>query len=51
MENGEAIEFKDHTMDMSLGVDESIYISSYGEDANGELYIVDYNGSIYKLVK
>ena len=50
VENGKAIEFKDHTKDLNIGDDESVYISSFGEDANGELYIIDYNGSIYKLV-
>ncbi len=29
----------------------TIYISSFGEDSNGELYIIDYNGSIYKIKK
>ena len=29
--------------------DETIYISSFGEDSNGELYIINYNGSIYKI--
>ena len=26
-------------------------ISSFGEDSNGELYVVDYRGAVYKLVK
>lgn len=26
------------------------YISSFGEDADGELYIVNYNGEIYRLI-
>jgi glucose/arabinose dehydrogenase len=51
VENDKAIEFKDHTKNLNIGDDESVYISSFGEDANGELYIIDYNGSIYKLVK
>jgi len=25
-------------------------ISSFGEDINGELYIVEFSGSIYKIV-
>jgi len=28
---------------------ETVYISSFGEDSNGELYIINYNGSIYKI--
>lgn len=51
VENSEITKFKDHTVDLNIGGDESVYISSFGEDANGELYIIDYNGSIYKLVK
>ena len=29
--------------------DKTIYISSFGQDSNGELYIINYNGSIYKI--
>ena len=32
------------------GGDKTVYISSFGEDKDGELYVVDYSGSIYKLV-
>ena len=28
----------------------TIYISSFGQDADGELYIIDYSGDIYKLI-
>ena len=51
MDNGYTTEFKDHTKYLKIGGDESVYISSFGEDSDGELYIIDYNGSIYKLVK
>ena len=27
----------------------TIYISSFGEDLNGELYIIDYSGTIYQI--
>ena len=27
----------------------TIYISSFGQDLNGELYILDYNGVVYQL--
>jgi len=27
-----------------------LYLSSFGEDGKGELYIVNHTGSIYKLV-
>ena len=36
---------------LNVGGDETVYISSFGEDAAGELYIVDINGSIYKIIK
>ena len=51
MEKGKATDIKDHTSELNLGGDESVYISSFGEDSNGELYIINYNGTIYKLVK
>ena len=39
--------FTDHTTELgSLGMS----ISSFGQDAAGEIYIVDYSGSIYKIV-
>ena len=48
--DGKAIEFKNRTEEISLGGGEfTNYISSFGEDNNGELYIVDYNGIIFKL--
>ena len=41
---------KELTEDINLGNGEdTIYISSFGEDANGELYIIDYGGDIYRL--
>tara|TARA_B100001029_G_C15052955_1_gene452142 strand:- start:28 stop:1191 length:1164 start_codon:yes stop_codon:yes gene_type:complete len=49
--NSKAEDFQNHTQDLNLGGNENVYISSFGEDINGELYIVDYNGTIYKLVK
>ena len=27
------------------------YLSSFGEDENGELYLVDYTGEIYSITK
>lgn len=39
--------FQDRTAELGLG---SIQISSFGEDWNGELYIVHYGGTIYKIV-
>ncbi|MDP7513044.1 MAG: PQQ-dependent sugar dehydrogenase, partial [Candidatus Marinimicrobia bacterium] len=48
--NGKATEFQNRTEEISLGGGGfTNYISSFGEDNNGELYIVDYNGIIFKL--
>ena len=50
-ENGKAIEFKNRTEEINLANGEyTNYISSFGEDSDGELYIIDYNGSVYKLI-
>jgi hypothetical protein len=35
---------------MSLLVDTTAQVSSFGEDPAGELYVVDYGGRIYKIV-
>ena len=51
IKNGKAIDIIDHTKELNIGGDDSVYISSFGEDKNGELFIIDYNGTIYKLVK
>ena len=34
-----------------IGNKKQLYISSFGRDGYGELYIADHSGSIYKLVK
>ena len=50
--NGKAVEFENRTEEINLANGEfTTYISSFGEDANGELYIVEYNGGIYKLIQ
>ena len=48
--DGTISNFYDHTKEIlkSMGKKE-FYLSSFGQDANNELYIIDYNGSIYKL--
>ena len=38
------------TGEMSAPIESGLSISSFGEDAAGELYIVDLNGAIYKIV-
>ena len=50
--NGKAVEFENRTEEINLANGEfTTYISSFGEDTNGELYIVEYNGGIYKLIQ
>lgn len=51
MVNGKAVDFQNRTEEINLGGGEyTNYISSFGEDTAGEIYIVDYNGEIYKLI-
>jgi glucose/arabinose dehydrogenase len=35
----------------ALLLDSGLNISSFGQDASGELYVVDYNGAVYRLRK
>ncbi len=50
--NGKATEFENRTEEINLANGEfTTYISSFGEDADGELYIVEYNGGIYKIIE
>jgi len=48
--NGNASDIKNHTKEIldSMGAKE-FYLSSFGVDNNNELYIIDYNGTIYRL--
>ena len=47
---GEGEELVDHTKDIlsSMGKRE-FYLSSFGQDNNQELFLIDYNGTIYRL--
>jgi len=49
-ENGKASDIKNHTKEIldSMGTKE-FYLSSFGVDNNDEIFIIDYNGTIYKL--
>tara|TARA_Y100000590_G_scaffold6558_1_gene8532 strand:- start:1707 stop:2942 length:1236 start_codon:yes stop_codon:yes gene_type:complete len=50
--NGKAINFRNRTDEINIGNGEfTTYISSFGQDSDGELYIIDYNGGIYKLIE
>ena len=49
--NGE-LEIIDHTQELLEKMDKSqFYLSSFGEDEDGELYLVDYAGEIYSITK
>ena len=46
----EITDFKDHTNELLNSINKKrFYLSSFGELANGELLLIDYSGSIYKL--
>ena len=47
MINKEVIDYSEFII---KGIDEELYISSFGIDADNELYIVDHTGPIYKIV-
>ena len=32
------------------GIDKDLYLSSFGEDGNGELYLLNHTGEIYKII-
>lgn len=51
VKNGKAAHFANRTEEIALGGgDFSTYISSFGEDENGELLVVDYNGAVYRII-
>ena len=47
IDNGRAVDQRDWTSALSRGVDA---LSSFGVDADGELYILDHTGEVYKVV-
>ncbi len=47
LENRRAVDPRDWTSALGRGIDS---ISSFGVDGDGEVYIVDYDGEIYKIV-
>lgn len=48
--DGKVTGFKDHTDELQPEKGRINLISSFGEDANGELYLVDHTGAIYRIV-
>jgi glucose/arabinose dehydrogenase len=47
LQNGRAVDVRDWTADLGRDVDN---LSSFGVDADGELYIVDHQGEVFKVV-
>ena len=46
------LELLDHTDELLHGINKKqFYLSSFGEDENGELYLIDYNGGLYSITK
>jgi hypothetical protein len=41
---------KENNFEMQKLMQTDLNISSFGEDAAGELYVLDYQGSIYKFI-
>lgn len=51
VDDGQAVDFRNRTEEIAIGGgDFTTYISSFGEDENGELVVVDYNGGIYRII-
>lgn len=50
-ENGKMSDFKDHTSGLQPEKGRINLVSSFGEDGDGELYIADLSGPVYKIVR
>ena len=49
--NGNVEDFQHHTSEILASMDKkNFYLSSFGEGYNGELFLIDYNGSLYKII-
>ena len=49
--DNEVKDLQDHTNDILESMDKKeFYLSSFGEDNDGEIFIIDYNGTIYRLI-
>jgi glucose/arabinose dehydrogenase len=49
-QTGKASDFKDHTSELQPKGGRINLISSFGEDAEGELYLCDLSGAVYRIV-
>ena len=51
IENGVGSDILDHTKDIMDSMSKKeFYLSSFGQDNDSELFIIDYNGTIYRLI-
>lgn len=50
MKNGKAEDFKDHTSELQPEGGRINLIPAFGEDADGELYLADLSGAVYRIV-
>jgi glucose/arabinose dehydrogenase len=50
LKDGKATGFKDHTSELQPESGRINLIPSFGEDASGELYLVDHSGAVYRIV-
>jgi glucose/arabinose dehydrogenase len=48
--SGDKVVFKDHPIDLGPGKGRLGPVASFGEDNDGNLYVVDHNGGIFRLV-
>ena len=49
LNGGKASDFKDHTSTVQPEGGRINLISAFGEDADGEIYLVDLSGSVYRI--
>jgi len=47
---GDKVTFKDHPIDLGPGKGRLGPVASFGEDPDGNLYVVDHNGGIFRLI-
>ena len=46
------IDIREHTNELLKTINKKqFYLSSFGQDENGELYLIDYSGSLYSITK
>jgi hypothetical protein len=50
MKGGKADDFKDHTADLQPEGGRITLIPSFAEDHDGNLFIVDHTGPVYRIV-